>query len=123
MFAPKTPGCKASLLQLYKNIDEAQCLRVPTPDRTELGCSKWVLLLFVTDGHETSDAVSSERSAWIEQRFRFWQVTGGRNGYGAKLTNIFSTKFATGLKLELEEVAIHQCHRRGLSLAWTYKRF
>ena len=22
------------------------------------------------------------------------QVTGGRNGYGAKLTNIFSTKFA-----------------------------
>ena len=27
------------------------------------------------------------------------QVTGGRNGYGAKLTNIFSTKFAPGLNL------------------------
>ena len=51
---------------------------------------------------------------------RFVQVTGGRNGYGAKLTNIFSTKFVPCLKLLklLEyEVFLIQCDAKVIECA------
>ena len=56
---------------------------------------------------------------------RFVQVTGGRNGYGAKLTNIFSTKFVPCLKLLklLEyEVFLMQCDASGHWMCWWEER-
>ena len=49
--------------------------------------------LLTSDNYDDDD--NKAQFEWVfSHALRLAQVTGGRNGYGAKLTNIFSTKFA-----------------------------